>query len=333
MTAQLEQYRFGEQTANQLAETTTMTRGERSREWLALFFETAKAAEILAGTDFVPASMKGKPAQVAASMMKGYELDIDPLDALGNIYSVHGRIGFYAEFMRRRILQAGHELRIVESSDTRVVMEGRRRGSDEWQRASFTAAQAKNAKIDLGGYPEDKLVARATSRLCKRVFPDVLSGAAIVEDLLDEPDPQPLRVVAERAEEPTEPVQAVVAQRRRQPRKTPARSVQPRPAEPADAGEEPDLPGDEPAEKPSRAGDQPCTREQQTKLNILLEGEEAIGKDRGKKLEYLAAQFGRPFDSSKDLTLHEASQLIEFLEKEQAGDSSEPDLEDEGTQQ
>lgn len=166
--------------------TRPMTRGERSREWLALFFETAKAADVLAETDFVPPSMKGKPKQVATAIMKGYELDIDPLDALANIYIVHGRVGFSAEFMRRRIIQAGHEIRVTEASDSRAVLEGCRRGAEEWQRAVFTAAQAHKAKIDLAGYPEDKLIARATSRLCKRAFPDVLSGAAIVEDLADD---------------------------------------------------------------------------------------------------------------------------------------------------
>lgn len=85
-----------------------------------------------------------------------YELDIDPLDALVNILSVHGRTGFYAEFMRRRIIQAGHDIRIVEANDTRAIVEGRRAGNENWERASFTARQGKAARIDLGGYPEDE---------------------------------------------------------------------------------------------------------------------------------------------------------------------------------
>lgn len=223
------------------------SRGERSREWLELFFETAKAAEVLAGTDFVPTTMKGKAAQVAATIMKGYELDIDPLDALANVYSVHGRIGFYAEFMRRRIIQSGHELKIIEASDTRAVVAGRRKGSDEWQKAQFTATQAKIAKIDLGVYPEDKLVARATSRLCKRVFPDVLSGAAIAEDLMDEQAANPVRMPSERMDDIETPEPGTL-QRKRQPQR-PMQNSQPvadapQPEAPR-AAEEPPLPGDD----------------------------------------------------------------------------------------
>ncbi len=306
----IQPYRFGEATAVQLAETTTQTRGERSREWLALFFETAKAAEILATTDYVPTSMKGKPAQVAASMMKGYELDIDPLDALGNIYSVHGRIGFYAEFMRRRIIQAGHEIRIVEASDTRAVIEGRRAGAEEWQRAQFTAAQAKAAKIDLGGYPEDKLVARATSRLCKRVFPDVLSGSAIVEDLIDEPAATaPVRVASERADAPEDAPEPGTAQRKRRTRRAPAEQPAAETVAAADTtpGDAPPLPGDEPAAEPL------STTAQQQKLAILLDKSGVT--DRDDKLAYLGEQFGRPFASSKELTRREASDLIDYLEQ------------------
>ncbi|WP_280452273.1 hypothetical protein [Nocardia cyriacigeorgica] len=307
----IQPYRFGEATAVQLAETTTQTRGERSREWLALFFETAKAAEILASTDFVPTSMKGKPAQVAAAMMKGYELDIDPLDALGNIFSVHGRIGFYAEFMRRRIIQAGHEFRVVEASDTRAVVEGRRAGVEEWQRAQFTAQQAKAAKVDLGGYPEDKLIARATSRLCKRVFPDVLSGAAIAEDIMDEPAPvASVRVASERADVAEDVPESGTVQRKRRTRRTPAERPAAAGAPAAEAesttADAPPLPGDEPAAEPM------STTAQQQKLAILLDRSGVT--DRDDKLAYLGEQFGRPFASSKELTRREASDLIDYLE-------------------
>lgn len=290
----IQPYRFGENTALQLAETTTQTRGERSREWLELFFETAKAAEVLAGTDFAPASMKGKPAQVAAAMMKGYELDIDPLDALGNIFSVHGRIGFYAEFMRRRIIQAGHGFRIVESNDTRVVLEGRRKGEEEWQRASFTAQQAQKAKLDLGAYPEDKLFARATSRLCKRVFPDVLSGAAIVEDIED--DARAVSVPSERGDAPSGTVQ-----RKRQPR--PAALPKADEAVVVDAAPagDPELPGEQKrvsAEDLAEAG------------HLLDRLDVAEGAD---KRAFLNKFFGRDIGYPTELSEDEGAALLKEL--------------------
>lgn len=155
------------------------------KRWAEEFADVYRVSEALAKTPFVPREMMGKTADVAAAIMRGRELGLDPFDALGSIYIVHGRVGYYAEFMRRRIIQAGHTFRVVENTDNRCIVEGTRREGGEPTRATFTAEQAKRAKINLGDYPADKLLARATSRLCRQVFPDVLAGSVIAEDLID----------------------------------------------------------------------------------------------------------------------------------------------------
>jgi hypothetical protein len=102
---------------------------------------------------------------------------------------VKGKPGKSAEIMRAMVLAAGHHIRDVEVTDTRVVLEGRRRDEDRWTSVSFTADQAKRARIDLGGYPEDKLYARATTRLCRRKFADIVGGIALtIDELEDLPD-------------------------------------------------------------------------------------------------------------------------------------------------
>jgi hypothetical protein len=153
--------------------------------WAQEFRDVYQVAEALCKTPFVPPTMLGKQADVAAAIMKGRELGLDPFDALASIFIVHGRVGYYAEFQRRRIIQAGHTFRIVESTESRCIVEGVRKDSGETHRATFTVEQARKAGIDLGKYPAEKLVARATSRLCRQVFPDVLSGSLIAEDLID----------------------------------------------------------------------------------------------------------------------------------------------------
>lgn len=158
---------------------------DRIRDWVELFRDIYKVAEALSRTAFVPAGLTGKPEDVAACMMKGFELGMDPLDSLASMYVVHGKVGVTAEFMRRRILQAGHSFKIVESTDSRAIVEACRREGGEPHRATFTADQARKAGIDIGKYPADKLIARATSRLCRQSFPDVLSGSLLVEDLMD----------------------------------------------------------------------------------------------------------------------------------------------------
>ena len=314
----------------------SLSQGERMREWLHLFKECREAAEILSRTSFVPREMQGKPAEAAVSMMKGWELGLDPLDALANIFVVHGRVGFYAEFQRRRVIQAGHTFRVVESTDSRCVVEGTRKETGETHRAVFTAEAAKRAKIDIQAYPAEKLVARATSRLVKQAFPDVLSGSLIVEDLLD-------GIIAVDSERPDEPVaqQADGAvQRRRQPRKVTASRVErPRPAPAADVDDlldepepatlEPerqteaapvdegqgDLLDDEPAAAPAES-DPAITRAQLQKLSILRQKEGHADDEQGRAswFQWVEVNIGRRVESNKDLTKAEASVLIDVIE-------------------
>ncbi|WP_231875770.1 hypothetical protein [Gordonia sp. QH-12] len=309
----------------------------RLREWAELYIQIGEAAKYLAATDFVPAGLQGKPEAVAAAMMKGSELGIDPLDALQNIHVVKGKVGFAAEFMRRRIIEAGHEIRIKESTDTRCVIEGRRKDSEEWQRVTFTADNAKTAGIDIKAYPADKLVARASSRLCRRVFPDVLGGSLIIEDVIDGEiiaDPTSTEDGVQRA------VESAPIQRKTSPRKAAAKKAAAAPkkatAAPVnDPGDQPPLPGDDPAPATTAAS---SATESVTEVGQNSQGEEAITKpqlaklhammtkfdlgDRAAGLTWLSENLKREITTSKDISKAEAHSLIEQFERWEAEDAA-----------
>lgn len=298
----------------------------RLSKWSELFMQCAKAAEHLSRTEFVPDAFRNKPESVAAAMLKGAELGIDPLDALQNLYVVKGKVGFSAEFMRRRIIEAGHEIVLKESTDTRCVIRGRRKDSDEWQQVTFTAENAKQAGIDIKNYPADKLVARASSRLFRRVFPDVMSGTAIIEDVIEVGDQG--AVVAIESETTQKAVESAPIGRKTTPRKAPAKRAAAKAEKVNDPGDQPPLP-DEDDEAPAAkekvtevnqtpSGDEAATPAQVQKLAIVL-GKEGLD-DRAAKLDYLSNQVGRELKSSKELTKSEASDLIDFLGEAQAGD-------------
>lgn len=144
-------------------------------------------AENVAGTEFVPDPFRGKVAHVAAAMMTGDALGIHPMTAIAHLHVIKGKVGMSAQLMRQLILQAGHELHYEKTTDTICIVRGRRKGQDTWTEASFSAEQAKLAQINLGQYPEDKLVARATSRLARRAFADCLGGVPYLAEELEEP--------------------------------------------------------------------------------------------------------------------------------------------------
>lgn len=336
-----------------------VSKGERLREWLDLFIKTEQVANVLAKTTFVPKAMQGKPAEVAAAMMRSFEMAIDPLDGLGHMHVINGKVGYSAELMRRRIIEAGHEILFVESTDSRAVIKGRRRehhdDESKWQTFTFTEENARKAKIDLGGYPADKLVARASSRMCRRMFPEVLAGAAIAEDLIDavvieggdlagfDDLPEELRPALPRGS-------GVTAQRRRQPRKVAVTRAAAKPAaaavsdvdellddeaEPssssdadnadarqADDPQQDDPLGDETPAAPPPSADEAITKPQLQKLSILRQREGYADTDDGRAdwFAWVQVNIGRLVGSNKDLTKAEASVLIDVLESAQSQD-------------
>jgi hypothetical protein len=306
------------------------------KQWAEEFRDVYKIAEALCKTPFVPKEMIGRQADVAATIMKGKELGLDPFDALGSIYIVHGRVGFYASFMRRRIVQAGHTLTIIESTETRCVIEGIRKDTGQKHRAQFTADQARRAGIDLGKYPADKLIARATSRLCTQAFPDVLSGTLIAEDLIDGVIPaadtdQPI------AAEPDRPP----VQRKRATKPAKAARTQPKPAPALVAADDDiaELLGDQPetagatqmetvsptsdttplaapaqtmADFAPDEPDPPITKPQLTKLHTILGYLDIHNRD-----DYLTLCehiIGYTVETTKNLTKNEAKKLLDTLE-------------------
>ena len=90
---------------------------------------TAEAAKVLSRTSFIPDAMRGKPEEVATAMMRSLELGIDPLDGLSNLHVIKGKVGYQREFMRRRIIEAGHDIEFDEQTDERCKIRGRRAGS------------------------------------------------------------------------------------------------------------------------------------------------------------------------------------------------------------
>ena len=144
--------------------------------WTAVASQVIRLAKEIYDTPFVPDGLRGSVPAVAAAILAGRELGLGPMTSLANIHLIKGKPALAALLMRALIQSRGHQWQDVETTDTRAVIRARRKGESEWTTVQFTADQARHAKIDLGGYPQDKLYARATSRLARRKFADVIAG-------------------------------------------------------------------------------------------------------------------------------------------------------------
>ena len=149
-----------------------------------------KVANVICDTPFVPDGLRGSGPAVAAAILTGRELSLGPMTSLANIHVIKGKPALSAVLMRALVQAQGHQWQDGDVTDTRAVVRGRRRGEAEWTEVAFTADQARKAGIDLGKYPQDKLYARATSRLARRKFADVIAGMPYSAEELEDGDEQ-----------------------------------------------------------------------------------------------------------------------------------------------
>lgn len=136
-------------------------------------------ADKLADTEFVPTALRKRPAAVLACIMAGREMSVGPMQSLQSIHIIGGRPTLSAQLMRALVLRSGNHFRTVEVTDEAVTVAGRRRGETHEQTVTFGIKEARQAKLagdNYGKYPQDMFLARATSRLCRAMFPDVLAG-------------------------------------------------------------------------------------------------------------------------------------------------------------
>jgi hypothetical protein len=144
--------------------------------WITVVRDIIRIADVIYDTPFVPDGLRGSSPAVAAAMLAGREMGLGIMTSLANIDVIRGKPTQKALLMRAMILSRGHKWQDVDVTDTRAVVRGCRKGESEWTEVIFTDANAKRAGIDLGKYPADKLYARATSRLARRKFADVIMG-------------------------------------------------------------------------------------------------------------------------------------------------------------
>lgn len=158
--------------------------------WIDVVGQVAKFAGYIAGTEFVPKSLRDSPAAATAAIMYGREVGLPPMTSLTQTHVIEGRPSMAAEAMRALVLAAGHDIEVTESTGGICKMRARRRGSERWTpEVVWTLDMARAAgllnKSNWKNWPRRMLQARATSELCELYFPDVILGFRSVEELED----------------------------------------------------------------------------------------------------------------------------------------------------
>lgn len=160
-------------------------------------YEAKQAHQIalsLARTSFVPQSLRGKPEDITAAILAGQELGLRPMATLRSMDVIQGTPALRAHAMRGLVQSRGHEVQLMESTETRCRMRGRRAGEQDWQTVTWTIDRAN--RLGLTGreqwkkQPQSMLVARATGEICRLVASDVLHAMPYAAEELGDDAPE-----------------------------------------------------------------------------------------------------------------------------------------------
>jgi len=303
----------------------------------------ATIARGIAGTPFVPKALRvldrgqvdvqATTANIAAALLTGRELGMEPMAALRSIHVIDGTPALSALALRALVIVAGHEIWVEESTATRAIVNGARRGTGTVQSSTWTIDRAGTAglagKDNWRKQPTAMLIARATSECARLVAPEALLGMPYsVEELADEAD------LAETPGEPeTKPATRTARRRRIPPAPAAARTlppvVAPPPAPPEDEpgfddgasanGEQPGtsavIDGQHSATRPQTEDDPPPAELiTDAQMRAMQAAFRDLGiSDRGDRLEQARAIIGRDIESSKQMYRAEASAVIDEL--------------------
>lgn len=181
-------------------------------EWAIAASEAHRVATSLAQTMFIPASLRGKPAEITAAILTGAEMGLQPMAALRSLDVIQGTPAFRANTLRGLVQAHGHEIWVEETTDRRAVVKGKRRNSDRVETATWTIERAQQlgltSKDGWKKQPGTMLVARATTDIARRIAADVILALPYSSEEVED-DNTPAAPTTKKRRRSTEPDPAV----------------------------------------------------------------------------------------------------------------------------
>lgn len=167
------------------------------------FDQALTFSQYLADSDLVPKDFKGKPGNCLIAMQWGSELGLKPLQSLQNLAVINGRPALWGDAVIALVMASPVCEYVTEDDDGQTAYcRVKRKGAPEQVR-SFSMEEAM--KAGLSGkqgpwtqYPKRMRQMRARAFALRDVFPDVLRGMPIAEELQDMAAATPAAVLGER---------------------------------------------------------------------------------------------------------------------------------------
>jgi hypothetical protein len=157
------------------------------------FDQALTFANYLAESDLVPKDFRGKAGNCLIAVQWGAELGLKPMQALQNLAIINGRPSLWGDAVAALVRASPLCEYIMESDDgSTATCRVKRRGEPSEQVRSFSMDDAKAAGLigkqgPWSQYPKRMRQMRARAFALRDVFPDVLRGLPVAEEVMDTP--------------------------------------------------------------------------------------------------------------------------------------------------
>jgi len=180
---------------NTPAETTALAMAPRQGFDLSpqSFEQALTFSQYLADSDLVPKDFKGKAGNCLIAVQWGAELGLKPMQAMQNLAIINGRPSLWGDAVLALVRASSLCEYVMETDDGHTATcRVKRRGDPAEQIRTFSMEDAKAAGLagkqgPWAQYPKRMRQMRARAFALRDVFPDVLRGLPVAEELMDTP--------------------------------------------------------------------------------------------------------------------------------------------------
>jgi RecT family len=152
--------------------------------------EALKFADYLADSSIVPKDFQQKPGNILVAIQWGMELGLKPMQAMQNIAVINGRPSLWGDAVLALVRASSLCEYVYETFENGTATCRVKRRGEEEQVRTFSEADARQAGLigkqgPWAQYPNRMKQMRARAFALRDVFPDVLKGMPIAEEVGD----------------------------------------------------------------------------------------------------------------------------------------------------
>ena len=167
--------------------------------------EVMEYAKMISKSEMMPKDYRNKPENIVVAIQWGYEVGLNPIQALRNISIINGRPSIWGDAAIALVRASGLLEYCNESVENGVAICAVKRKGEPEQVRTFSELEAKRAGLlnkqgPWSQYPQRMLQMRARGFALRDVFADVLNGIITAEEAQDTPpDTERVHIEAEPA--------------------------------------------------------------------------------------------------------------------------------------